>query len=89
MNDICANKHGGNASSREAFQQHRLNFGNQREQIYALLCGSKEGMTSKQIAEHFGWALNCMSGRLSELRKAGKIRGTKTRREGAEVLVAA
>lgn len=89
MRDICSNRHRGNAASVAAFTQAQLKFGTQREEIYALLRSRRMGLTSKEIAPHFGWPLNAMSGRLTELKRDGKIRGTKQRRNGAEVLVAA
>ncbi len=83
--DIISNKHHNNPASSSAYERGHGRHARRREIIYALLEES-HGMTSKEIASCTGWALNTFSGRLSELKRDGKVRGTGEMRLGAEVL---
>lgn len=85
--DITAHRHGGNASSNAAYARSKGRHGAARHVLYALILTS-DGLTSKELGERTGWALNTFSGRLAELKRDGLIRGTGERRNGAEVLQA-
>jgi predicted HTH transcriptional regulator len=85
--DICQNRHGGNEQSETA--NHRCNKDNDRQKVLEYFKEHETG-TSKEIARYLGKPLNCISGRLTELKvdelivSAG-IYGEKLTREGCEV----
>lgn len=71
MNDICENKHQQNAESvaanpgKESKQRDRI-------RVYQIVL-DKSGITSKEIAKMMKRPLNCISGRITELKKTGQI----------------
>tara|TARA_Y100001973_G_C5170452_1_gene318723 strand:+ start:124 stop:444 length:321 start_codon:yes stop_codon:yes gene_type:complete len=71
MNDICENKHQQNAESvaanpgKESKQRDRF-------RVYKIVL-DKSGITSKEIAAIMKRPLNCISGRITELKKNGRI----------------
>jgi len=71
MNDICENKHQQNAESvaanpgKESKQKDRI-------RVYQIVL-DKSGITSKEIAKIMKRPLNCISGRITELKKTGQI----------------
>lgn len=87
MRDITSGKHKGNPASNSAFERGQSSHEAAKQRVYEMIADSK-GITSKEIAERLGWALHTFSGRISQLKAAGKIVGTGERRDGAEVLVA-
>lgn len=94
--DICFNKHGGNAESIEAFMTTPTACRTkQRLAIQALAkqCGLR-GITTDEVAQHFSTMPNSISGRLSEMKRDGLLIETKQRRQTrmgkmARVLIAA
>jgi len=70
-NDICQNRHKGNVNSKRvnptaAFKKR------DRTKVYEIIKRSS-GITSKEIAEIMHRRLNCISGRISELKQAGLV----------------
>lgn len=69
--DICENRHTGNA---ESVRANPLEFykTKDRYRVHEII-QSRNGITSKGIAEIMGRPLNCISGRISELKQAGEV----------------
>ena len=70
--DICQNRHRDNAESIAVNPAIAVKF-TDRSIVYDIIQASK-GVTSKEIARQMGRRLNCISGRISELKRAGLIR---------------
>jgi predicted transcriptional regulator len=93
--DICANKHGGNQESAEAYlSTPAAERQAMRDRImrYAMRRG-RAGITIDEISSKAGLAPNCVSGRISELKRDGLLVATSERRNtrlgrAARVLVA-
>lgn len=83
--DLCRARHRGNAES-VAANPPRHSKRQTHERILAVM-GNRH-MTSKELAAEMGVPLNCLSGRLSELRATGRLVATGERRDGAAVLEA-
>ena len=80
--DICANKHGGNEQSEAANER----VDKQKDRAFVLNFIKENGTGySKQIARAMNKPLNCISGRLTELKADGEIVSTGTKWEGCEV----
>ncbi|MEG9430724.1 MarR family transcriptional regulator [Terriglobus sp. ADX1] len=86
--DICRSRHRGDANSNAAFEQHSEQFQTSRELVYLKLCRHPLGMTAKELAAHFGVPLHSISGRISELKLAGRVGCTGDRRERSAVVIA-
>ena len=83
QNDICQNRHKGNANSvrvnpSAAFKKW------DRAKVYEIINNSF-GITSKEIAKLMDRRLNCISGRISELKQDGLV-VVDGRRDGCGVL---
>lgn len=87
MSDITANRHKNNPASVQAWERGHSSHEAAKQRVYELIADS-QGITSKEIAQKLGWALHTFSGRISQLKASGFIRGTGERRMGAEILVA-
>lgn len=86
--DISARKHQGNPLSEEAFERLRPSLPAQRAAVLEYIRSRGElGATSKEVAGYLARALNCISGRLSELKRDGDIVGTERRRDGCQVWI--
>lgn len=83
--DICENKHGGAATSVEAFEKVEPKITLAHTEITDLLKHLTYGITSKEYAGIVGKSLNCISGRFSELAAMRKIIKTGQRRSGCAV----
>lgn len=82
MDDICLNRHQGNAQSLLA--NKRVN--KERDRALVLECIIKYGKAySKQIARAMGKQLNQISGRISELKASEIIEETGERAEGCAI----
>ena len=81
--DICENKHQQNAESIEANPATEDKAKDQKK-VYEIICNHK-GITSKGIAERMDKPLNCISGRISELKRINVIEGIG-RRDGCAIL---
>lgn len=93
--DICANRHGGNAESEEAFRRLAPALPQQRALVLAKIReAGPEGMSCKEVAAALGVGMNVISGRFTELRVALEILakrgpdGWSLRRDGSKVFVA-
>jgi len=81
--DVCRNRHLGNPQSVVA----NPSMGRKRRDkawVFEII-GSSKGVTSKEIALRMGRRLNCISGRISELKKEGLVRVDGTR-DGCGIL---
>lgn len=83
-NDICENKHQQNAESIEANPNVSKKY-KDRRRVFQIILKTYRGITSKEIAEKMGRPLNCISGRISELKRDGSIE-VIGRRDGCAVL---
>jgi len=73
LDDICRNRHSGNANSirvnpSAAFKKR------DRSKVYETIKRCGTGITSKEIAKLMDRRLNCISGRISELKQAGLVK---------------
>ena len=82
--DITARKHKGNAASKAANPKAQAKK-ESHEKILELLRMNGR-LTAKEISILLGKPFNAISGRFSELKMLGKIRGTGVRKEGSELL---
>jgi predicted transcriptional regulator len=85
--DVCANKHKGNAESKEA--NAKASSGKLQMREYVLLNIEKAGdygLTCKELADKWGVGMNTISGRWTELKAAGLIEQIG-RRDGCGVYV--
>jgi len=83
MTDICENRHGGNHESVSAFQstpEDERRFMRERIYRYALRKGDA-GITTDEISMKAGLAPNCISGRISELKRDGLLVETSRHRK--------
>lgn len=83
LEDICENRHRGNAES-EAANPTPESKQIQRFEVWSIIARDK-GVTSKEIADEMGRPLNCISGRISELKKQ-KMIAADGRRDGCAIL---
>lgn len=88
--DICENRHGGNAESAAAFERIRDGLPLVRQAVFDFIRERGEhGATVHEVAAHLGKTPNAVSGRLTELKADGWIERTDERRGHAAVLVVA
>ena len=80
--DICKNRHLGNEQSETA--NHKCNKDSDRQRVLEYFEKHDNG-TSKEIARYLGKQLNCISGRLTELRADNLIKALGITREGCQV----
>lgn len=83
--DITARKHGGNPQSAAAHRKRAHKGPQQRERVLAAIrLAGEQGLTCDELAERWGVGMNAVSGRFSELSRAGKItkNGTRPTRTG-------
>ena len=86
--DITRRKHRGSATSVEPFDCNAEKFESAREMVWHKLRLHPLGLTSKELALHFDVPLHSISGRITELKLAGRVLRTPERRDGCGVLVA-
>lgn len=83
--DICMNRH--RRSDTSMLADVRVNKGRDREQIYGYIKeAGPYGHTLDEISVLLDRPCNCISGRISELKKAGRIiatEATRTTRTGS------
>jgi hypothetical protein len=85
--DITKNKHGGNAQSNAAFEKIEGKITETQQAIlWAMGRFSPNGWTVKDVAEWFVTTPNVVSGRITELKRMGKIKQIG-RRDGCAVYV--
>lgn len=80
-NDPCAAKHGGARGSEEAFETATLGASEHRQQILALI-RAKGRLTLKEYCEVYNVTPNQVSGRFTDLRRAGLIEQTDQKKAG-------
>lgn len=74
INDICANKHQGNEMSVLANSKAAVAKQGRRKLVLDFIeASSAYGVTSIEIANGLGLPLNAISGRISELKRAGYV----------------
>lgn len=83
--DICRGRHRGNLQSEAANKRVHSTKNSVLEEIYRLIAASA-GLTSKEIGSLLNKQLNTFSGRLRELKNAGRIEPTGAERDGCAVL---
>jgi hypothetical protein len=72
--DICANRHGGNTESVAAFETVKDSLTEKQWQVFKYIKARKSrGATVDEIACDLGKTPNAISGRVSELKRDGKI----------------
>lgn len=71
--DITTGHHGGNEESTAAHARLEPNLTAQRRRVLEA-CSRQGGVTCRILAEEWGVGMNTISGRFSELKKAGLIR---------------
>ena len=80
--DVCFNKHQGNEQSITANKS--VNKDNDRALVLKFITEHQTAY-SKQIARYLGKQLNCISGRLTELKADNLIIETGDRKEGCAI----
>ena len=61
------------------YQMIKPDLPDKRQRVYEIILQHPEGVTRKQIAKALGWPINCVTGRVTELRdKEGLIRESGT-----------
>ena len=86
--DICANRHGGNAESREAYNKAKHGrTKNCLRILRAIEAAGEHGLTAKEYSATSGRPLNAISGRFTDLKKDKLIIKTGERRDGSAVCV--
>jgi erythromycin esterase-like protein len=85
--DITKNKHGGNAQSNAAFEkiEHRITE-RHKDILWAMGIMFGKGWTVKDAAQWYHTTPNVVSGRITELKRMGKIKQIG-RRDGCAVYV--
>ena len=73
--DITSNRHRGSLTSVAAFEQTPASWrSQQREQVYAIAKSrGLYGITTDEVAHVMGTTPNAVSGRLTELKAAGRL----------------
>lgn len=86
--DICRNKHGGNPCSEEAFNRASLTIPECRQKVLdAVREAGSQGITCRELAAVWFVGMNVISGRFSELKKAGLVKDSGKRRDGCAVII--
>lgn len=81
--DVCANRHGGNSESAKAYEKAESMIPHKRAAALRYIASQGErGATAQEYADFLGVGINAVSGRFSELKKAGLIRKVGTRGNG-------
>ena len=87
MKDICENRHGGAPTSVDAFERiEKALPAARREVLGAIRREGDAGTHLKHVCRVLDKEKNEVSGRISELKKAGLIEQTGARREGCAVV---
>src|SRR5262245_47203398 len=80
--DICSGRHGGAETSQEAFEGIRAGLPAARARVFSVIVGAGLiGLTSQEIADSLGVGVNVISGRVTELLKAGYVIDSGKRRK--------
>jgi DNA-binding transcriptional regulator YhcF (GntR family) len=72
--DVCENRHGGAAASVAAFDKVRTTLTQHQERVLrAIEAAEAKGLSCKELAARWSVGMNVISGRFTELKKAGRI----------------
>jgi len=63
----------GKATRNANFQMIKNDLPEKRQRVYEVIIQNPKGITRKGIAKTLGWAINCVTGRVTELKNAGLI----------------
>jgi len=63
----------GKATRNANFQMIKKELPEKRLLVYEVIIQNPNGITRKGIAKALGWAINCVTGRVTELKQAGLI----------------
>ncbi len=87
--DICLNRHKGNEQSTAAFHVIKDKISHEQTKILVLIAGYPNGITVDEIAERYQKTPNQVSGRVSELKRMGKIykSGIRKTRSGCSAAI--
>ena len=91
--DICKRNHGGNAESNTAYESIKPTMTQSQDNIYRLIDSKGyEGITSKELCKGYYLQMNAISGRITELKRDGRVfkktfMNNVIRRDGAAVLI--
>ncbi len=87
--DITARRHKGNEQSTAAFNVIKDKISNEQLKILVLISGYPDGITVDEIAVRYQKTPNQVSGRVSELKRMGKIykSGTRKTRSGCSAAI--
>lgn len=58
----------GRAVRNAAYSMIQPDLPDKRQRVYEIILQHPEGITRKQIAKALGWPINCVTGRVTELR---------------------
>jgi hypothetical protein len=88
LEDVCRPKHGGNAQSEQANDRAHPHKASMRERLENFIGHSGfEGATLRELSGYFAKPMHSLSGRISELKRDGKVFDSGREREGCAVLV--
>ena len=69
------------ATQRDAYKAILEKLPERRRAVLSALIAEPEGLTTQEICNRLGWPINCVSGRISELKEAQLVEASgKTRR---------
>ena len=88
--DICQNRHRGNPQSEKAFESIKQHLPHMRGEVLVLIHkAASEGLTVHELAYQLGTTPNSVSGRLTELKKMGRIQkiGTRANAQGNKAAI--
>lgn len=71
--DVCRSRHGGNPESEFAFLDLCNTLPRQRAEVLSAIRGVAGGITCKELAAEWEVGMNEISGRFTELKRAGLI----------------
>ena len=83
--DVTSNRHRGNEESQLAFAQASLSIKDRHRDILRIY-DRNGAMTAKEIAQALARPLNCISGRITELKAGCWLEKTGLRLDGSAVL---
>lgn len=63
----------GKATRNATYQMIKPKLPEKRQRVYEIIIQNPNGITRKGIAKALGWAINCVTGRVTELKYAGLI----------------
>ena len=63
----------GKATRNATYSMIKPDLPEKRQRVYEVILQHPQGVTRKQIAGELGWPINCVTGRVTELRDSGFI----------------